>query len=133
MSAIKRLIDSIFPKRSLENPQVPITSSEILRLFSAEPSKAGQSVDEKTALRNVAVFACIRVLSETPASLPLFVYRRLKGGGKERAVDHPTYSMLHDMANPEMTAMSLRETVQAHAVSWGNGYAYIVREEGWVS
>lgn len=122
----------MFSKRSIENPTVPISAQEINRIFGVEQSTAGVNVNEQTAMRNVAVFACIRILSETPASLPLIVYHRMGGGGKERASNHPTYSVLHDMANPEMTAMALRETVQAHAAAWGNGYAYIVRENGWV-
>ncbi|HSW62261.1 MAG TPA: phage portal protein [Dissulfurispiraceae bacterium] len=120
-------------KRTIENPTVPISSQEILKIFGISPGKSGVSVNEKTAMQNIAVFACIRILSETPASLPLLVYRRLPGGGKERATGHPTYPVLHDMANPEMTAMTLRETVQGHAVGWGNGYAYIVREDGWAT
>ena len=120
-------------KRSIENPAVPISSQEILKIFGISPGKSGVSVNEQTAMQNIAVFACIRILSETPASLPLFVYRRLPGGGKERASGHPTYPVLHDMANSEMTAMTLRETVQGHAVGWGNGYAYIVRENGWAT
>lgn len=123
--------ERIFGRRSLENPTVPISSQKILDVFGIAQSTAGVNVNEKTAMRNIAVFACIRILSETPASLPLIVYRRLDKGGKERAHNHPTYPVLHDMANPEMTAMTLRETVQGHAVSWGNGYAYIVRENGW--
>lgn len=121
----------MFSKRSIENPTVPISAQEINRIFGVEQSTAGVNVNEQTAMRNVAVFACIRILAETPASLPLLVYHRLANGGKERAYNHPTYPVLHDMANPEMTAMTLRETVQGHAVSWGNGYAYIVRENGW--
>lgn len=122
----------VFGRRSIENPTVPISSQEINRIFGVEQATAGVNVNEQTAMRNVAVFACIRILAETPASLPLLVYHRLANGGKERAYNHPTYPVLHDMANPEMTAMTLRETIQGHAVSWGNGYAYIVREHGWV-
>jgi HK97 family phage portal protein len=104
-----------------------------MKILGGTPAKSGAMVNEKTAMQNVAVFACIRILAETPASLPLFVYRRQRNGGRERAPEHPTYSVLHDMANPEMTAMTFRETVQGHAVGWGNGYAYIVRQDGWVT
>ncbi|HSW63669.1 MAG TPA: phage portal protein, partial [Dissulfurispiraceae bacterium] len=120
-------------KRSVENPAQPLTNVELLSALGGALSNTGVSVTEKTALRNVAVFACIRILSETVASLPLFIYRRLDAGGRERASGHPSYSVLHDMANPEMTAMTFREVVQGHAVSWGNGYAYIVRTNGWVT
>jgi len=112
--------ERIFGRRSLENPAVPISAQGILDSFGIAQSTAGVNVNEKTAMRNTAVFACIRILSETPASLPLIVYHRLDKGGKERAHNHPTYPVLHDMANPEMTAMTLRETVQGHAVGWGN-------------
>lgn len=127
------LWERVFGKRSVENPGIPITSADALRLFGAEASNTGISVTEQSAMRHVAVLACLRILSETPASIPLFIYRRLPRGGKERATDHPSYGVLHDMANPEMTSMSFRETVQGHAAGWGNGYAYIVREHGYVT
>lgn len=120
-------------KRSVENPKTPITEAELLSALGGSPTVAGTSVTEKSAMRNVAVFACVRILAESVASLPLFVYRRTAEGGRERANDHPSYSVLHDAANPEMTAMTFRETVQGHAASWGNGYAYIVRKHGWVT
>jgi len=126
-------VKALVGRRSLENPQTPLTEKELLRHVSGGPTLAGATVDQQSALRLAAVFACIRILSETPASLPLLVYKRLPGGGKDRAPEHPCYPVLHDMANPEMTAMTLRETVQAHAVGWGDGYAYIRREHGWVT
>jgi HK97 family phage portal protein len=84
-------------------------------------------INEETALQVSAVYACVRILSETLASLPLPVYQRLSSGGKERAIDHPLYRVLHDQANPEMTSFLFRETLQAHLVMWGNAYAEIER------
>ena len=69
------------------------------------------------------VWCCIKILSEDSASLPLHLYRRLPNGGKEKAIDHPAYYLLHDQPNPEMTAMSFRETLKSHVLAWGNGYA----------
>lgn len=86
---------------------------------------AGVHVSEGTALRLGAVWACVRVISEDVASLPLFVYERLERG-RRRALEHPLNRLLHDQPNPEMTALQLRETLTAHALTWGNGYAYIV-------
>lgn len=88
-------------------------------------SKTGISVTESSALRATAVWACVRLLSETVASLPLFVYRRVSPRGKERAVNHPLYSLLHDTPNPEMTSYTFREMLQAHLLTWGNCYAEI--------
>lgn len=88
-------------------------------------SKSGVSVTEETALYSSAVYASIRILSETIASLPLPVYKRLNNGGKEKARDHPLYKILHDQPNEEMTAFSFWETLVSHINLWGNGYAEI--------
>lgn len=81
-------------------------------------------------MQTSAVFACVRVLSETVASLPLRVYQRLPTGGKTRAPTHPLYSVLHDIANPEMSAFTLRETLMVHLTLWGNAYAEIEYDAG---
>ena len=80
---------------------------------------AGVSVTSDKALTLSAVYGCVRILAETVASLPLFVYERA-GDGKERAVDHPLYSILHDSPNPLMTAFEFREALMGHLTLWGN-------------
>jgi HK97 family phage portal protein len=94
-------------------------------------SKAGVSFNEETAKRFSAVFACIRVLSETLASMPIIVYKDKKVGdkssGKDRAVDHPLYDILHNAPNNEMPAFMLKETLMNHICSSGNGYAQVQR------
>lgn len=97
-------------------------------LVDLSRSVAGVVVTEDTALRATAVYACIRVISEDVATIPLLMYERQEPRGKRRAPEHPLYEVLHNQANPEMTALQLRETLTAHAVGWGNGYAYIVRD-----
>lgn len=88
------------------------------------PTKAGVSVDEETSLRVIAVYACVNLLSSTIASLPLPVYKTLSRG-KERAVNHPLYPVLHDNPNPEQTSFTWRQTSMAHALLWGNLYSEI--------
>lgn len=88
---------------------------------------AGVSVTEQTALRMSAVWGCVRILSESMASLPLILYRR-DGDGKSRATDHPLYSILHDMPNPEMTAYTFRVVMMAGLCLLGNAYAEIERD-----
>ena len=87
-------------------------------------SKSGVDVDQDVALTYSAIWACVKVISEDLASLPLLVYRR-DGESKERAQDHPVYRLLHDQPNPEMTAMQFRECLQGHLLLWGNAYAEI--------
>ena len=74
-----------------------------------------------------AVYSCVRILSEAIAGLPLHVYKYNETGGKEKAVDHPLYFLLHDEPNPEMTSFVFRETLMTHLLLWGNAYAQIIR------
>lgn len=74
-----------------------------------------------------AVYSCVRILSEAVAGLPLQFYRYNDNGGKEKAVDHPLYFLLHDEPNPEMTSFVFRETLMTHLLLWGNAYSQIIR------
>lgn len=77
-------------------------------------------------MRIASVYACVRVISETVASLPLFVYKR-EGGGKTRATNHPLYPLLHHAPTPRLTAFSWREMLQAHLCLRGNAYVWVQR------
>lgn len=90
-------------------------------------STSGKPVNERSAMQMTAVYSCVRILSEAVASLPLHVYRYNEDGGKEKAIDHPLYFLLHDEPNPEMTSFVFRETLMTHLLLWGNAYAQIIR------
>jgi len=85
---------------------------------------AGIDVTPDSALQVTAWLACVRILSEVIASLPYITYRRLPRG-KERATDHYLYPILHDIANPEMSAFTFRQLLTAHELTRGNGLAEI--------
>ena len=87
---------------------------------------AGVSVTAANAISVAAVYSCIRVLSETLAGLPLIVYRRKAGGGKERATDHWLYPLLHGAPNGWMTSFAWREMGMAHLCLRGAAYSRIV-------
>lgn len=89
---------------------------------------AGKPVNENTAMQTTAVYACVRILAEAIASLPLHVYKYKDGGGKELVIDHPLYQVLHDEPNSEMTSFVFRETLMSHLLIWGNAYAQIIRD-----
>ena len=91
-------------------------------------TSSGKAVNERTAMQTTAVYACVRILSEAIAGLPLHLYKYNADGGKERVADHPLYSLLHDEPNPEMTSFVFRETLMAHLLLWGNAYAQIIRD-----
>ena len=91
-------------------------------------SSSGVAVDELRAMQTSAVYACVRVLAETVASLPLFLYRREKDKNT-KAHEHPLYEVLHDLANNEMTSFNFREVMMTSLLLYGNAYARIIRDK----
>ena len=89
-------------------------------------STSGKIVTERTSMQMTAVYACVRILSEAVAGLPLHMYE-YKDDGKEKAIKNPLYFLLHDEPNPEMTSFIFRETLMTHLLLWGNAYAQIIR------
>ncbi len=90
-------------------------------------TSSGKTVNERTAMQTSAVYACVRILAETIASLPLHTYR-YTDRGKEKTLNHPLYYLLHNEPNPEMTSFVFRETLMSHLLLWGNAYAQIIRD-----
>ena len=90
-------------------------------------TSSGKTVNERTAMQTTAVYACVRILAETIASLPLHTYKHTTSG-KEKAIEHPLFYLLHDEPNPEMTSFVFRETLMSHLLLWGNAYAQIIRD-----
>ena len=81
-------------------------------LFGA--STSGKTVNERTAMQMTAVYACVRILAESVASLPLHLYEKGDDGNRVKAEDHPLYLLLHDEPNPEMTSFIFRDVMQTH-------------------
>ena len=90
-------------------------------------SAAGKNVNERSAMQMTAVYACVRILAEAVAGLPIHLYKYDGDGGKEKATDHPLYFLLHDEPNSEMTSFVFRETLMTHLLLWGNAYSQIIR------
>lgn len=118
---------SVFGKlfKARDKPQDALNGSGYSFMFGR--SAAGQAVNERSAMQMSAVYACVRILAESIASLPLHFYQYNDAGGKEKAVNHPLYWLLHDEPNPEMSSFSFRETLMTHLLLWGNAYAQIIR------
>ena len=108
---------------SLSNPKAWNTS---LWNLAGSQSVSGEVVTEQTALTYSAVWNAITLISGTIGSLPLHLMQR-NGSNTVPAAEQPLYNVLHSRYNPYMTAMAGRECLASHAVSWGNGYAEIVR------
>ncbi len=89
-------------------------------------SLAGMPVTADTALRISAVWACVRLISQSLASIPLVVYRRRGDGGRERAEQHPLYALLHGQPNRLMSSFEFKRLLTTHALMHGNGYAQML-------
>lgn len=111
--------------RSRDKPQNRTTGSSYA--FFMGGSTAGKAVNERSAMQMTAVYACVRILSEAIAGLPLHLYEYGYDGSKEKAVEHPLYFLLHDEPNKEMTSFVFRETLMTHLLLWGNAYAQVIR------
>lgn len=118
MNFFKRLF------HSRDKPKDLFTGGSIFRFGR---SSTGQNVNETTAMQMSAVYACVRIIAEAIAQIPLNVYRFTEDGGKEKDPRHPLYFLLHDEPNPEMTSFIFRETLMSHLLLWGNAYAQIIR------
>lgn len=84
-------------------------------------------VTPETAIQFSAVYACVKIISETLSSVPLVMYRRKADGGKDRDAKHPLSKLLRNKPNRFMTGMQFRETLTRHVLLWGNGYCQILR------
>lgn len=118
MNAIRRkAIEVLFGELSTVDPRL----YEFLGSGSA--SHSGHSVTVDSAMQLSAVWSCVRLISETIATLPLMVYRVDANGRKTVAKDHQLYELLHEQPNLDMTAAEFWECMTACLVLWGNAYA----------
>jgi HK97 family phage portal protein len=87
-------------------------------------TKAGTTVNERTAMSLSAVYSSVKIISWVMASLPLHVYSP-SGRGKNRASNEPVYKLLHDAPNTEQTSFQWRSFMYAMQNLWGAGVSEI--------
>lgn len=119
-----------FRLKFIKSRDKPLMNSLMNNVYSFlfGPTTSGKTVNERTAMQTTAVYACVRILAEAIASLPLSVYQTTELG-KEKAINHSLYHLLHDEPNSEMTSFVFRETLMSHLLLWGNAYAQIIRDQ----
>jgi HK97 family phage portal protein len=104
----------------------PLLASEL----GYGPTSTGVSVTPESAFNSSAFWSAVSIIAADVASLPLELFKRSKDGSTSAFTDSKTYELVHDNPNPEMTSMVWRETLQAHALTWGGGYSEIERNGG---
>ncbi|OHC45955.1 MAG: phage portal protein [Rhodobacteraceae bacterium GWE1_64_9] len=104
------------------------TSDPYLAEFFGQNGSGLAHVDPARASGLAVAHRCVTLVAELMASVPLFVYRQGERGSRDRASDHPAYSVLHDSPNGQMTAFEFREAMIANVLVHGNAYAEVERD-----
>ncbi|MEX1040195.1 MAG: phage portal protein [Pirellulaceae bacterium] len=119
---------SWFSRRSLENPNIPLTSDAAYSLLTGNASASGLVINRRTALGNPAIFRAVSILSQSVAKIPLVVYRRGDNDSRDRDIFNPAYRLLLKSPSDLYHAYNFKMTLQSHALLFGNGYAYVIRD-----
>lgn len=115
-------------ERSLENPNTPLSDPAqwLVDLYGGPMTSAGVRVSPSTALATSAtVLAAVSAIAKPLSMLPLQLFEQTGEREKRKATDHPIYSLLAYRPHPLISSIKFRETLEAHALTWGNGYAFI--------
>ena len=120
---MKNPFSGLFRARDEPNTTDAVSAAQT---FYFGTSGSGKSVTARSAIQVSTVYACVRVIAETVASLPLHVYA-VTDKGSVKAQEHPLYRLLHDEPNSEMTSFVWREAMLTHLLLWGNSYSQIIR------
>jgi HK97 family phage portal protein len=127
MNLFQRLRGALTRSNPLNNPAIPLNSNEAFRwLQGGTISEAGEVVNEHTLLSISTAYACIRVLSESVASLPCKLYRTTERG-RTLATEQRLHYLLTTAPNEEMTAFTFFEVLVKSMAVCGNAYAEIER------
>jgi HK97 family phage portal protein len=123
MGALDKMLGAVGLSRrsTLATPE-----SWMWEALGASRTGSGVEVSPESAMRLSPVWACVRLLSETTATLPLHVYERQEGGLGKRA-DDSAQAQLMAQPSPMLTGVQLLEVMMGHVLLWGNAYAAILR------
>lgn len=100
-------------------------------IYGGQLAKAGVSVTWDTAIKVATVLACVRVIANGVAQVPLKLFQESTDGSRRLpAKDHPLYYLLHSRPNPWQTSFEYRETLILHLALTGRHYSFINRVRG---
>lgn len=124
------MFDFLKPQNRETVPTITDNVRDSGQMFFFGKTDSGEVVNEKSAMQIATVYACVRLLAESIAGLPLHLYEYTDEAeqNKIKAKEHPLYKILYRQPNPEMTSFTFRETMMTHLLLWGNAYAQIIRD-----
>ena len=119
------ILRQLLERRSFDQP-VASDGHRITEMFGSVQSVSGKRVTDAEAMRTSAVYACVRILSETIAALPAHVVRK-DGQQREPQDTHPIHQLVAERPNPEMDAGEFWRFLLVYALFGGNGTAWVER------
>ena len=115
-------------ERSIHNPDIPLSAAAIVDYLGPDhATDAGVNVSEQSALSSAAVWAAVQLLSGAVGMLPVHVFRKLQGGGREQLDSHPVAALLDLEANTETTSQLFFESMMVNLLLYGSAFALIDR------
>lgn len=90
-------------------------------------TSAGISVSDEESLKISAVWACVQLIANSVASLPLGIYRNQEDGREEVDRNHPLRALFHRAPNAIMKPRDFRMAMTVQMAMWNNAYAEIIR------
>jgi HK97 family phage portal protein len=109
-------------RASLENPATPLSA-----IFDDHKTAAGVTMTEAKSLAIGAVYACVKVISETGGLMDLEVVEKV-GKFSKVNTSHPNYWLLYAEPSPDYNAFEWKQGMLAYALLWGNGYSWVKRD-----
>lgn len=114
------------PKAAASQGTAALTplSPELIKWFG-QPTAAGKSVTEESAMRVAAVWACRRILAESIGSLPWSMHKHTSDRNSEQDPNHWLHAVLVGSPNRDMTDVEFRESIAHDLTGDGNAYSLI--------
>ena len=107
------------------------TSREIDEyLKMGSQTRSGAVVNSSTALRSGPVYACVRIISGPPATLPLQIKRRVDERTREDASDTTLWKLFNRRPNTWQKPHQFKRMLMAHVLLRGNAVCLKVVSRG---
>lgn len=115
------LLDSIFGTKN-EAPGPTVLPVQVIT------SGESTAYDADAAMRITTVYRCVRLISDTLATLPIHVKRRMPDGSRITVYDHPVARLLQSPSPLYARIDFLRSLISAEELA-GNSFAYIAERD----
>ena len=101
--------------------------NQVLTANTVADANSKPYISEEGSLNLSAVWACVRILSETVGTLPMHLYKRTEKG-RERQYTHPCHKLIQT-PNSYANRFDLMHHLLVSVALWGNGYARVFRDK----